>query len=875
MSYQFSVQTKEADDGQRLDYEFVVDGDKLPRKLGDGTFGAVFEAAFSGSKRCAVKLFYPTQSKSVTETRNLHEMRAGSEVRRNLEDQRLGPLEANLVLADGWTTEFDKSEAHKSLSGAFGQLGISVSAHALVMPYYECTLKDVLETGAPKGRLVSGETVAEPGVPGYAILGNMSLPERERHVAGIVGQIVTGLWALHAAKLFHRDMKPANVMMRVVGQNVQVSLGDFGFLDDLPDRNGSGYGGALPLGTRHYRSPEQKDYFDLCDVKVSPADNASNNQLILETTDKKFADTLIEPGDIAEFSKDKHSDIDRETGHVVVSVSHCGEKSTIILENSCGEAFADEKTQVLFYKKPSGRTDLFGIGALIFDMLTLGKSPECFYDYLRPFDQSGANGSGVSVNAIVEKYRAAVNANATSADLAPIFEQVRDSVLGHYPSTEIMTVILRCMMSRSSGSYFDDAKQTSQSKLFRRILEDLAGLPSLRRHGEPSSAVVDAPPPFPTTNPLWKGEVGQGSRNDTGTSFEQGMKEIRCSRFYMKRFVSGAQSLSKICDAIVNVCQQKDFYVDIGPNNLLMANNDTEVRPILVTYRDEGQYLGAVLSGAAWSLEAGGATNNLIPLYMRFNIRAARVRLEETLDDHENISARAWFTESMPVWKGCAEGDFLRITDISGHSGLFAIQQIKRSGALLEMKAALKKSGDGFSLANADVPMDGLAIRRMDPVKCYLSMLATYLHHLFFVDDHTDTGVIPEETWNYLKDIIHGRPSAGVAPDIGKAKRAKFKFEFGSKKHSEIDLVRLEVAKLYLKLINLSERAESRDKARVIGEVRGDVDVILDRIAIMAGYKHRHDLLFEPKENLEEGQDGESENEDGKTFSDFLRDVLK
>ncbi len=803
---------------------------------------------------------------------------------------------ANLVLSEGWTTEFDKSAAHNSLKDAFARFGLSISPLALVMPYFECTLKDLLECGGPEGRLVRGAPAENPGAPGYEILGKMALPERERQITAIMHQIVTGLRALHAAKLFHRDIKPANVMMHATGGNVQVALADFGFLEDLPEQTGSGYGGTLPLGTRHYRSPEQKDYFDLCDVSVTPRDDGGTKWLILETTDKKFTDTLIERGDIAEFSKDKHGETDRSTGYMVEDVVPGDEKSTIILDNPYKTSFTDEKTQVLFYKKPSARTDLFGVGALMFDMLTLGKSPECFYDYLRPLDRHNPEGSEASaVNALVEKYRAAVNGNTTSAELASILDQVRTNALGHYPSSEFMAIVFRCMMSRSRGSYFESGQnppkhpesatadpdepdsgseeEPSEHNVFDRILEDLKGLPSLRGHAESLSSPVGLPP-FPTESPLWSGEAVDDGRSDSGASFVEGMRRAYGWGSGKERFAWAARRLDRISNAIANICQQNDFYVDIGPNNLQVNNNDTEIRPLIATYRTEDQYLGAVLTGSAWSLEAGGATNNLTPLFTRFNIRAVRLDLEKRPGDSGNIHAKVSYTESLPVWRGCAEGDFLRVADSSGRPGLLEITRVNRSGGLLNISAEPRKTGDGFSLGTNGTRYDGLAIRRLDPRRCYLSMLATYLHHLFFVDDRSDTGVIPDETWNYLKKI-----TGESAQDAGRGKMfgtvSLPDFLSGMNRPMGIDRVRLSIANLYVKLIRLSERPGSDGEATMIGDMQSDVDQLLDEIAGVAGHRDRRGLMNAPEKAPEETGQTDSGQEEVKQFSWFLRAAVR
>ena len=870
-SYGFSVQPTEDKGGQRLKYEFVVDKNGAPKKLGDGTFGAVFHAIGPTQNECAVKLFYPTSSESVTHRRNSHEMRSGSEVRETLRRQRRASLIANLVLSDGWTDSFNKSEAYRSLKGTFTDLGIAVSRYALVMPYYECTLKDLLEIGAPAGRLVADNVAEKPGEPGYEILREMSLPERERHIVGIVEQIVTGLRALHAANLFHRDIKPANVMMRGKGRYLEVALGDFGFLDELPEKDASGYGGALPLGTRHYRSPEQKDYFDLCDVSVRPGGDKEKPFLILETTDKKFADTLIDVGDIAEFSKDKHDAAREETGYRVESVKHFDDKSEIVLENNFNTVFKDEKTQVIFYKKPSSSTDIFGIGALIFDMLTLGKSPECFYDYLRPFDHS-AN-SGYSVTGIVDKYIAAINSTTLSADLAPIFDQVRDGALGHYPSQEIMGIILRCMMSRAAGSYIHDQGKQSLHNLFERILKDLAKIPSLRMSAEMSPQSTDAPPQLLTTNPLWKGGVAKGTATERALSFETVIAATYGYGSGKKRLIAGTRLLSQIYETVEKIVRQEDFFVDIGPNNLRFSDKNTAIRPIIETYRDEEDYIGAVLSGVGWSSESGGGTDRFIPLYKRFTVRAVSVYLEEVADDGTTIQARVSYTQSLPIWRKSAKGDFVRIVDISGNAALFAITKIEGSGALMNVEAERVSSGEEFSIEsgeNENEEINGILIRRLDPDKYYLSMLATYIQHLFFVNRHGDVGGIPEETWGYLRNISSGKYK------FFPLKRTKLaNLPFQSKPTSQFGSVRLDLATLYLECIGWSEGDSHSKNSNLIAQVKGQIDLIMDRIAKSIGYEDRNHLLSSVDRNVAETTEQDSEDNDKKEFSDYLKDVMK
>ena len=876
-SYKFKVQFREGNRDQQKEYEFVVDEAGNPKKIGDGTFGAVFEAKLPDPKRCAVKLFYPTSEGSVSHTRNYHEMIAGYDVRNQLNERELDALKANLVLSDGWTTEFKKSEAYKSLKKAFQNLGIAVSQYALVMPYYECSLKDLLENGAPAKRFVSGEVMNKAGEPGYTILKNMSLSERERNIAGIISQVVTGLWGLHAVNLCHRDVKPANVMMRAVGNHVQVSLGDFGFLDAVPETNGTGYDGILPLGTRHYRSPEQKDYFDLCDVSVSINNNDAKPQLILETTDKKFNDTLIETGDIAQFAKDKHRShgAERKAGYHVELVKHTSEKSKIVLTDDKKMAFADKKTQVSFYKNPTRRTDLFGVGALIFDMLTLGKSPERFYDYLRPFDHANSNGNGISVNTVIEKYRAMVHTNTTTADLAQIFKQVRDDTSGIYPSHEIMTIILRCMMSRTSGSYVREANDEYESKFFTRILEDIANLPSLRQNADSSSIATDATPLFSTKSPLWKGEYAKETSTDTNEFFESGLIKLYECTSSKKRFVLGARHLNFICKTIGDICEKQEFYFDIGPNNLPFKENYRGMGQILTTYQNEDQYLNALLTGVALNRGDEEAAGNMIPLFLRLNSRKMYLNLEEKSEDGKEIRAKAWYADSPPLWRRCVEGNYLRILDKSGRAGLFEIVHVESSGAFLQIRATQVKSNEGFSIGVNEEKLSGWAIRQLHPAKCYISMLATYLHHLFFVDYQTDTGNISDEAWDYLKSIDRGQSSD---PSIRqKQKKISDYFPrnpFKKTDKTDVDKLRHRVAELYMYLIWLSEIKNISELAELIVGMNREVNKVLEEIAQFAGFKSKENLLFSSDDKLEDEQQTDIEDQPNKGLSHYLQNAI-
>jgi hypothetical protein len=137
------------------------------------------------------------------------------------------------------------------------------------------------------------------------------------------------------------------------------------------------------LGTLRYRSPEQKNFKDGCEVRVISEDNG-NTRLI--TRDPKFQDTIMEKGDFLKMFKNW-----KETYTILdVMVGKPTNSETTIIIETRNPLPKDLKTQIMMYKNQAVRTDLFGFGAVLYDLITCGKSPEGFYDYLMAYDKPSA-----------------------------------------------------------------------------------------------------------------------------------------------------------------------------------------------------------------------------------------------------------------------------------------------------------------------------------------------------------------------------------------------------------------------------------------------------------------------------------------------------
>ena len=90
-----------------------------------------------------------------------------------------------------------------------------------------------------------------PGVPLSAVI-RESGPMEHHFVRSIIGQAALGLGVAHEARVVHRDVKPANILIRPDGV---VKVTDFGIARAL-DASGHTRVGEM-LGTPNYISPEQ------------------------------------------------------------------------------------------------------------------------------------------------------------------------------------------------------------------------------------------------------------------------------------------------------------------------------------------------------------------------------------------------------------------------------------------------------------------------------------------------------------------------------------------------------------------------------------------------------------------------------------------
>lgn len=146
------------------------------------------------------------------------------------------------------------------------------------------------------------------------------------------------------------------------------------------------------------------------------------------------------------------------------------------------------------------------------------------------------------------------------------------------------------------------------------------------------------------------------------------------------------------------------------------------------------------------------------------------MQISEVSAEDDALHVKVRFAESPPIWRRSRGGDLLRILDTSGRPRLCEVVEVDAAGVwngakISEIELSDEAAADSPDAGAAGGLRDldrtrGILIRRPRPMSCYLSILATYMHHLFFADGNRDDGTIPEVVWSALQAKLSGREAS-------------------------------------------------------------------------------------------------------------------
>lgn len=604
----------------------------------------------------------------------------------------------------------------------------------------------------PKNYLIKilNEKIYE--MKGYEILENMNFGYAVAEMMPYLIDIAVGLDTLHQCKLRHLDLKPANIFIRELGGDIQAAIGDLSFLNqaiepEIIPNPLSGREADLPLGTRHYRSPEQKDHFDVADVEVTKDDRG----IKLIINDRKFKDTIIEENDLLRFSKNQKN-IYTIKSKKIINSDYCEIRIQQLYPNldRPSELAIDKKTQVFFEKIQGYRTDLFGFGAIIYDLLTCGESPENFYEKIRIYDrENNFQDDNSNTTKIMQDFEKVSNYQSNEPSLIQIFDSFRlKNNPAIYAPPEIVKLIVECMLYKDQGNfYFRNLKESGQShKTMKTVWEELLNLTD-NINGDERFKVRRRK----AQNNLYSKEVGE-IKNISSNYFQEEIKKIRQQPKdkLLFRLQKGIWYLNSFADIIINKLQKNDFYIaDLNPKNILQSMVNSNIEFNLPIYDNKEKYQKDLKRDFVYTKFSNDIKNFYVPdfiVFMRREIELSSINKFIPPDDNTDsdgsnnqlkqvkFTGKYLFLDSSIYGNHVCKGDWIVIKSSNlDNNKLFRIDNVDNESKTITFTSIDKYSVNDFP-EEKDLTKFGIVFyKKFSIEQYYLYMIGIYLYHLFFI----------------------------------------------------------------------------------------------------------------------------------------------
>ncbi|AVH73742.1 protein kinase domain-containing protein [Nostoc sp. 'Lobaria pulmonaria (5183) cyanobiont'] len=722
--------------GNSQNFYLTLDKKGQPIKLGDGTFGIVFAVHDSNQEdRFAVKLLY---AHKIDQSRFDNEIKSTQEITRARGERKI----FGVIRTVGWTDSFQESNVYKTLKTFFEPLRIS--NYALVTEKYDVTLKDILERDGEQNTEEEKSQHPTGGkLTGYEILRQMTFEDRIANILPYLKDIAQGLVTLHKAGLLHLDMKPANIFVNEEGSEVKAVIGDLGFL--LPKRDPINTSlpiasAELPLGTRHYRSPEQKDYFDICDADIQV--DSENQKVELISTDPKLRDSIIGNNDFVVFSKNKEQ-------YEIESISIDENSSIRIFLNVNNEIIKninnDHKTQILLYKRQGIQTDLFGLGAIFFDLLTCGESPERFYDNIRViYDKKEKK-----VDEIMEDYEKVFSLQSSEPSLVQVFEPFKlHKNSTTYAPREIVEIILKCILYKAGNTFYTLSDDSSDKIAVQLVLDKILELEQSKNFE------------FRRTNNSLYRRNWEKENNSPTPSFLETLKELQNldKDQLPARFVRGFWYLDKISELVNRSVQssssQNSFsFSELHPTNLVIRETNSEPENLTIrfqAYKTEEYYKKDLRSDSVYTKITRDMGNPFVPNYLAFLRRKIKIK------ELENKQYEYQFLDSSSYRNNIEKGDWIILKPQNNTTNILLQVESSEGSNLTYKHVSFKEDNkDEVStiinnITNGEIVREVVYYQNIEPCVYYLNMIGIYIYNIFFVGIENNTYSKPG-----INDIIN------------------------------------------------------------------------------------------------------------------------
>ena len=616
---------------------------------------------------------------------------------------------------------------------------MKLSHLGLVTELYHGTLKDLLENPRKPDYEETG----------YGILRDLQFKDRIRAILPFIYNIADGLSIMHEAGYVHLDLKPANIFWRPVGTDrFEAAIGDLGYIrspDNDPPVTSAPY---AALGTLHYRSPEQKDFKDFCEVDIWPSDNPEEIQLT--TNDPKFMGTIAEPGDNLIFQNDLGRNFrierlppeDSENDHLGDSVTQICIKS--LDKNSLNP---DQRTQAVIYKNQGVRTDLFGFGAVVYDLLTCGKSPERFYNNLVVDDVPKT-----SVTSIMDHYGHIERRSRRDPKYAHVFEPFFDGRSNKYAPKDVVSLILKCMLYRAKGTYFD----TNKTNPFEEVLADVM---KLYAHG-----VLESIKSNPLVSSVWKKPdptpLPPNELREEISAHQEVPRDKTTGTFAIRRVAWAATRLTQLIGLVRRALRlsmddpdkddRKFYFVELAPENISILDDKLEVVERGRGYSLRKDYIAEILEDVVHTRTILYDSQDPYSSFEHMGDIRRRVKLMST---GHPFTCRYRLLDSSRIGDSVKKHDWIVVPG----KCVALIEAINEDR--LTLKPVREKKGEKYIGFEKELKVgEAFFVRNLDPLSYCVSMLGTYVYQLFFVGLSGNSVSEPESVQS-LKAQLKASPS--------------------------------------------------------------------------------------------------------------------
>ena len=421
----------------------------------------------------------------------------------------------------------------------------------------------------------------------------------------------------------------------------------------------------------------------------------------------------------------------------------------------------DGPTQVSFIKQPTEKTDLFGLGAVLFDIVTAGDSAERFYELLRKFDVE----ENEIEQEILNHYPTWRSGQTITSDISAIFQRVNGDGRSYpYLEPSVLDFLLKCMMSEASDSFFMTCFGTSGRR------GDLLGWPKVTGaieslvRGLNAQDYGDVDRNVLTAAEEWKPPSGESS------SLPQGWQPIMdlLPELQDSEPIDRWRRTASFLNAMMDLSQRlhskirsdnDTAFVSMAPEHLILNRDDHIIKEsgTVVGSCTDSEYLNQLVVLHPLFSSIMSDPNLYLPVWWPSRMRRVRIRL---WPDGENAAStdegeggtggviRVATKSAVPTTPGQApkKGDFLVVSNRKSTHSLYDVEKVGEGHLEIRLNCKVERENSPVGFRpdkgdKGDKGRSGYLVKAFDHCSYSGGMLAVYLFHALFAAGGRGNGV--------------------------------------------------------------------------------------------------------------------------------------